>query len=393
MSTDFPGFDDIDAAVLARRSGVKWARAIAAGALPAWVADMDFPVAPPIRRALIELVERDDLGYPDWLGGPPLRAAFAERMMQRYGWQPDPAGVREHTDLIQALQVILRLATEPGDAVAIQIPNYPPFLATLPTMGLRTVPFAFTDTDHGWRLDFDEFERTLAVAKPKVLVLVNPHNPTGRVHTHAELVRIAELAEQFDLLVISDEIHAELAYAPHRHLPFATISPDSAARTVTITSASKAFNLAGLRCAVAHFGPTKLLARRDAEPPDLYGAVSVTGTAATLAAWHHCADWQRDLIGVLDRNRHRVAAVLAQALPAARHHLPEGTYLSWFDAGAYDPLDPVARILRDGKVMVDGGTRFGPGSGSFVRINAATSGAILERILDGVTTALAGTTG
>ncbi|MFE7423881.1 MalY/PatB family protein [Rhodococcus sp. NPDC057529] len=386
----FPGFDDLDLGALSRRTGVKWARAVEAGALPAWVADMDFPIAPQIRDALKDFIDRGDLGYPNWLGGTPLRAEFARRMSDRYGWQVDPAHVREQTDLIQALQLILRLGTRPGDAVVIQTPNYPPFLATIEAMGRRTVEFPFVDTEDGWALDFDEFERTLARHRPKVLILVNPHNPTGRVHTRGELERIADLAERYGLLVISDEIHAELIYEPHRHIPFASISEDAASRTVTITSAGKAFNLAGLRCAVLHYGPTDLLAVRDNEPPDLYGAVSVLGVVGSLAAWKHGQAWQDTLIRVLDRNRARVHDILTRALPEARHHLPEATYLSWVNASALPVDDPIDRIRRAGRVLVDGGVPFGKSGDRFIRINFATSEALLDRVLSGITGALGG---
>lgn len=382
------GFDDIDLDRLSRRTGVKWARATAAGALPAWVADMDFPAAPAIRDALAELAVSSDLGYPNWPDGTPLRAEFAHRMEARYGWRLDASAVREQTDLIQALQLVLRLSTVPGDAVAIQTPNYPPFLATLRTMGLRTVELAFQDAATGWMWDMDDVERILRRTRPKVLVLVNPHNPTGRVHTRAELERLAGLAEELDLYVVSDEIHAELIYAPHRHIPFASISPQAAARTVTITSAGKAFNIAGLRCAITHYGPHELLARRDAEPPDLYGAVSVPAVVATLAAWRHGDPWQDALMGVLDRNRHHVHSVLVEAVPAARHHEPEATYLSWVDVSALGIDDPVDRMLRTGRVMVDGGAPFGRGGEGFIRINFATSAPILDDILSRITTAL-----
>ncbi|MFC0453273.1 MalY/PatB family protein [Rhodococcus jostii] len=384
----FPGFDDLDISQLSRRTGVKWARAVEAGALPSWVADMDFPVAPEIRAALKDVIDRGDLGYPNWLHGTPLRAEFARRMSDRYGWQVDPADVREQTDLIQALQLILHLATRPGDSVVIQTPNYPPFLATIETMGRRTVEFPFVDTENGWALDFDEFERTLAQSRPKVLVLVNPHNPTGRVHTRRELERIAELAERYALLVISDEIHAELIYEPHRHIPFASISDDAASRTVTFTSAGKAFNLAGLRCAVVHYGPKDLLAIRDGEPPDLYGAVSVLGVTGTLAAWQHGHGWQDTLTRVLDRNRLRVHDTLTGTLPTARHHLPEATYLSWVNVSTLPVADPIDRIRRSGHVLVDGGDPFGKTDGRFIRINFATSDALLERVLSGITDAL-----
>ena len=191
----YPGFDDLDLDVLSRRAGVKWARAVAEGSLPAWVADMDFPVAPVIRSALVDLVDCSDLGYPNWLGGTPLRAEFARRMADRYGWHLYPGAVREQTDLTQAVQLILRLTISPGDSVAIQTPNYPPFLATLNAMGLQPVAFPFIDSDEGWVPDFVEFERSLRVVRPKVLILVNPHNPTGQVHTRTELLRNVELVD------------------------------------------------------------------------------------------------------------------------------------------------------------------------------------------------------
>jgi cystathionine beta-lyase len=255
-------------------------------------------------------------------------------------------------------------------------------------MGLNTVEFPFTDTDTGWALDIDAFERALIQHSPKVLVLVNPHNPTGRVHTRSELEHIAELAEQHDVLVISDEIHAELIYPPHQHIPFASLSPHAAARTVTITSAGKAFNLAGLRCAVLHYGSTSLLARRDSEPPDLYGAVSVPGVVATLAAWQQGNEWQETLLQVLNRNRYRLRDALANTVPAARHHMPEATYLSWIDVSALGIEDPVDHILSSGRVLVDGGTPFGHSGRKFIRINFATAAPILDQVLSGITGAL-----
>lgn len=388
MAEPIPGFDDLDLDALKARGGVKWAHATRQGLLPAWVADMDFPVAPPIRQAMLERIDRDDLGYPDWFRGTPLRDAFAQRMADRYGWAPDPEAVREQTDLIQALQLVLHLATVRGDAVAIQTPTYPPFLATLRRMGLQQIDFPFVDDGDGWVLDFDDFERRVARHRPRVLVLVDPHNPTGRVHTRNELERIADLAERFDMLVISDEIHAELIYEPHRHIPFASLSEEAAGRTVTLTSASKAFNLAGMRCAITHYGDARLLRRRDDEPFDLYGAVSVPGVLATLAAWQHGSEWQRDLLRVLARNRARVHEVLGERLPSVRSYLPEASYLTWVDVERLRIDDPVGRIAERGGVLVDGGTRFGRGSGCFVRINFATSGDLLDEILAGVVNGL-----
>jgi cystathionine beta-lyase len=384
-----PGFDDLDREWLRARGSVKWHRP-GPDVLPAWVADMDFPVPPAVTDSLRTAVERRDLGYPDWPDGSPLRAAFARRMADRYGWTARAERVREQTDLIQCLQLVLHLATGPGDAVAIQTPNYPPFLATLATMGRVAVPVPMQDTDDGWRMDFAALDASVARSGCKVLVLVNPHNPTGRVLTRAELEETAAIARRHDLLVISDEIHAELVHAPHRHIPFASLSPDAARRTVTLTSATKSFNLAAIRCAVTHYGPDRLLARRDAQPPDLYGTVSPLGVIATEAAWRDGDAWQRDLLTVLDRNRRRVQQVLHTQLPRLRHHLPEATYLAWIDAGLLGlEQPPVDRVLKTGGVLLDGGSPFGPGADAYLRLNFATSHAVLEDILTGLTRALA----
>jgi cystathionine beta-lyase len=383
-----PGFDDLDRAALRARPGAKWHRH-GAPVLPSWVADMDFPLAPVVTDALHRFIDRGDFGYPDWPDASPVRQEFAGRMAARYGWHVSASRVREQTDLIQSMQLILRLATAPGDAVAVPTPSYPHFLSALRSMKRRTVAVPMADTSCGWRLDMAGLADGVVRHGCKVLVLVNPHNPTGRVLSREELQEIAAIARRHDLLVVSDEIHAELVYSPHRHVPFASLSPDAAARTVTLTSAIKAFNFAALRCAVTHYGPDRLLALRDAEPSDLYGTVSTLAVVATLAAWREGDAWQRDLLAVLDRNRRRVADFLACHLPRLRHHMPEGTYLAWLDARECH-LDepPVERILRAGEVLVDGGTRYGPEAGEYVRLNFATSRDILEDILGGLARAL-----
>ncbi|MEV5778258.1 aminotransferase class I/II-fold pyridoxal phosphate-dependent enzyme [Streptomyces antimycoticus] len=383
-----PGFDDVDLAWLRARGSVKWHRPDE-DVLPAWVADMDFPTPPPVVAALREAIDRRDLGYPDWPDGSPLRAVFARRMAERYGWAASADRVREQTDLIQCLQLVLHLATSDGDAVAVQVPNYPPFLATLRTMNRQVVPMEMEDTDEGWRMDFAALDSAVKQSGCKALVLVNPHNPTGRVLTRDELGEIAAIARRHDLLVISDEIHADLTYAPHRHIPFASLSDDATQRTVTLTSATKGFNLAAVRCAVTHYGPDRLLALRDSQPPDLYGTVSPLGVIASQAAWEDGDAWHRDLLSVLDRNRRRVHEVISRQLPLVRHHLPEATYLGWLDTR---PLNlgesPVERVLREGRVLLDGGAAFGSNADGFLRLNFATSQQVLDDILERVTAAL-----
>lgn len=373
---------------LHRRPGLKWRR-YGGDVLPAWVADMDFPVPPPVREALVELIEAGDLGYPDWRQGSPLREAFAERMSARHGWDPEPARVREVTDIIQGVQLALSLGSDEGDAVAMLTPSYPPFLETLHQMRRRLVPIPFEETGEGWGFDAERAEADVAAASCRALLLVNPHNPTGRMLTAPELTALGEIAERHDLVVVADEVHAELAYDGRRHVPFAGLGPSLERRSVTLTSATKSFNLAGIRCAVAHFGSDELLAGHDRAPSALYGTPSVLGVEATLAAWRHGDGWLAEVVAYLDGNRRRLAERLAVETPALRWRPPEATYLAWLDCSATKlGSDPAKALLDRARVALASGNDFGPGGSGFARLNFATSRAVLDRIIDRLVTAV-----
>ncbi|WP_327047026.1 aminotransferase class I/II-fold pyridoxal phosphate-dependent enzyme [Microbispora sp. NBC_01189] len=344
------------------RDGIKWALA-APGVIPAWVADMDFSVPEVVREAVARRAATD-LGYPAWLDEPtagPLAEAFAERMEARYGWRADPAHVRSYTDLNQALQVLLHLMTEPGDAVALHVPAYDPFLVTITGMGRRLVPMPLTAEGR--------FE---VPAEPvRVLLLVNPQNPSGRSFTREELEELAAYADRHGTLVIADEIHADLTYAPARHIPFATILPE---RTVTLTSASKAFNMGGLHCSVAHVGARDVRDALGRQPAHIYGAPSVLGVEATVAAWRHGQTWLEEVLAILDRNRR----LIAERLPAGvGYRMPEATYLAWLDFGI---PGAASFIEREARVRLNPGPNYGGGD-TFARLNFATSAPILEAIL------------
>ncbi|MFC7583104.1 aminotransferase class I/II-fold pyridoxal phosphate-dependent enzyme [Nonomuraea antimicrobica] len=207
----------------------------------------------------------------------------------------------------------------------------------------------------------------------RVLLLVNPHNPTGRVFTRAELTELAEHAERHDLLVIADEIHADLVYEPHRHIPFATILPE---RTVTLTSATKAFNLGGIRCSVAHFGHRGAREALERQPPFVYGSPSVFGVEATVAAWRHGDAWLAETVALLDRHRRTIAARLPGAFG---YRMPEATYLAWLEVGR----PGMAEVFeREARVRLNDGADYGPGGEHHVRLNFATTEAILTEVLD-----------
>jgi cystathionine beta-lyase len=359
--------DELDLPDLAGRSGLKWVQATAAGAIPAWVADMDFPIPDPVREAL-RSAAGGDLGYPAWDDDSrqnPLVDAYVERTAHRHGHRPDPAGIRLFTEVIQALQAILHVTTVPGDAVAMHTPSYPPFLETIERMGRRLVPLPLIDDGEGHVFD------PSPLAGCAALILVNPQNPTGRVFTERELSGIATLAREHDVLVIADEIHSDLVHEPHRHLPFAPLAPE---RTVTLNSASKAFNLAGLRCAVADVAVPHVREALDRLPPMLLGQPGTLGVLGTLAAWEHGEPWLAEVRGLLDRNRRMVARAFPRLRP------PEATYLAWLDLHELGD-DPAARILTEAKVMLSRGLDFGPGGAGFARLNFATSEPVLTEIL------------
>lgn len=387
MSDDF-GFERVELAELRRRGGQKWRR-YGPDVLAAWVADMDFAPLPAVREAIVALVDRGDLGYPYWPAGSPLREALSERMAARYGWQVEPAAVRELCDIIQGVQLALELGTAPGDAVALHTPTYPPFLSSLRAMRRRIVGIPMEQREGAWRFDVERAASELEHANCRALLLVHPHNPTGKVFARDELEALAEIAERLDLLVISDEVHAELTYPGAHHVPFASLDATTAARTVTLTSATKAFNLAGIRCALAHIGPHALRERRDAAPFALYGTPSVLGVAATLAAWREGDAWLAAAIEHLAANRDHLAARLS-AETALELVPPQATYLAWVDARPLQiGVEPADLALERGRVALSPGADFGPEGRGFFRLNFATSREILDAVIDAVVRSLA----
>jgi cystathionine beta-lyase len=353
---------------------------------------MDFAIADPIREAMERVIRDGQLGYPHLPDGDPLVPAFEGRMRDRFSWAPLPDRTRVFTDLIQVLQVVIEHTTRPGDAIAMHVPTYPPFLATVERSGRVLVPLGVDRGPDGWELETDDIEERLRSAGCRLIVVVNPHNPTGRVLRQGELEQLAAVARSLDIPVLSDEIHADLTHDSHEHVPFASLDEDAAARTVTATSATKAFNIAGLRCAVVHVGYEPLSRALAAAPLDYFGQPSTLGRVATVAAWRDGDPWLDEVRTVLSENRNRIATWMT-GYPELVHHAPEATYLSWvgFDDTAIAD-GPTKAVLERGRVLLSDGADFAAGTSidtsSFARINFATSPARLERILEGVHQAL-----
>ncbi|MET1131823.1 MAG: aminotransferase class I/II-fold pyridoxal phosphate-dependent enzyme [Aeromicrobium sp.] len=377
-------FDRSDEA-LRDRDNLKWATT-PADVLPAWVADMDVEVPEVVARAVRDRLARGDVGYPDFDAPDPLVAAFEARMAERYGWTPSGGRGRLFTDVIQSFQVLVEMLTSAGDGIALHVPSYPVFLTSIADTGRRVVPTPIDAT-------VDELVDLWRREGVALVVVVNPHNPSGRMLGADELRPIAEAAAELDLVVLADEIHADLAFDGRRHVPFASLGADVEDRTVTVTSASKAFNLAGLHCAVAHVGPARVREPLAALPFAYLGGVSTLSRAAAVAAWTEGDPWLAELVAVLQVNRDTITAWATEAGVGVRP--AEATYLAWLDfAGTPIADDPAGRILERGRVRLAPGPEFtahtSMDSSTFARLNFGTSPERLSRLLDGIGDALTG---
>lgn len=365
---------------LRQRQSIKW-RAYPPDVIPAWIADMDFGIAPCIQAALETVIGRGELGYPQSYADAGLNEVFCARALRRYDWDIKPDQVEFFSDVVQTIYLALLTLSEPGDGVIVQTPVYPPFLSSVEETGRRCVPCPLTETPAGYRVDLQAMADAID-ARTRILLLCHPHNPSGRAFTKVELEGLAELVLRHDLRVISDEIHADLMLDQRPHIPFASLSPEIAARTLTLTSPSKPFNVAGLCLAAGVFGSPALARAFNHLPAHVRGGRSVLGMAAARAAWTEGDAWLEEMLAALRANRAQVADFVAQHWPRVRHTPPEATYLAWLDfRGMGLPEEPQRYFLRHAKVALSEGPAFGEEGRGFVRLNFATRPEILDEVL------------
>jgi cystathionine beta-lyase len=356
--------------------------------LPLWVADMDFPIAEPIRRVLRFAVERSDLGYPIHPAPTAIPELTAERMQRLHGWEVAPERVEVLSDVVQGMYVAVHELSEPGDGVVVQTPIYPPFLGCVAKQGRRLDENPLALGAAGYEFDLVRL-RSATDARTRILLLCNPHNPTGRVFRRDELAALAELALERGWWVVADEIHQDLMYEGYRHVPFGSLSPEVGARTITLTAASKAFNIAGLRCGVAIFGSDEAKRRFCALSRHIRGGIGMLGIEALEAAWRFSEPWLDEVRAYLAANRAFVIDFVRDELPGVVLHPPEATYLAWLDFRALDLRpSPFAHFLEKAKVALSDGATFGAPGRGFARINFATSRAILSDALERIAKAL-----
>ncbi|MFE0515955.1 MalY/PatB family protein [Streptomyces sp. NPDC058964] len=354
---------------LRRRTSMKW-RTYPEDVLPLWVAEMDVPLAGPVVRAVTEALELGDTGYPAGTAYAEALAAFAA---ERWGW--DGVAVERSAivpDVMLGVVEMLKLVTGPGDPVVVNSPVYPPFFQFVEHMDGRVLE---APLDAERRLDLggleEAFRRAVTGGGRAAYLLCSPHNPTGTVHTAAELAAVAALAERHGVRVVADEIHAPLVAAGTAFVPY--LSVPGAESGLSLMSASKAWNLAGLKAALALAGPAAAadLARM---PEEVSHGPSHIGVIAHTAALNDAGGWLDALLAGLDDNRRLLAALLTEHLPAVRHRPSQATYLAWLDCRALGLGDDPARVfLERGRVALNSGIPFGTGGAGHVRLNLATS--------------------
>ena len=375
-------------AVLRQRTSEKW-RTYPDDVLPSFVAEMDFDLARPIIDAVTESMAASDAGYGH-IGR--LGEAFAGFAASRLGWSPDPARIFAIPDVMTGITEMITALTPPGSGVVISPPVYSPFFFRVGFAGRRVVeaPLRRRD-DGGYELDAESLDRALSEDGVSAYILCSPHNPVGRVWTAQELTTVAGLCHARSVLVLVDEIHAPLVLPGAAQVPFLSLDHPVTARTIAFTSASKGWNIPGLKCGLAIAGSpelaTVLTERWEALAPGLLGV------HASVAAFEQATGWLDALLAQLDRNRALLARLLAGQLPQIRYRPPEASFLAWLDCrelggalGGGD--DPAAGFLERGRVALAAGTGFGAQGRGFARLNMGTTEPLLAEAVRRMTAAL-----
>jgi cystathionine beta-lyase len=359
---------------LRTRTSEKW-REYSADVLPLFVAEMDFALAEPIAEALTAAIRRSDTGYAG--AGSTLPDAFAAFAERRWNWRVDPAQVSTTTDVSVVIVESLRLAIASGDGVVINPPVYAPFFDLVAEAGGRVVEVPLLPPEgsatEGWALDLDGLEAAFA-AGARAYLLCSPHNPVGLVHSAEQLTAVAELAARYDVTVISDEIHAPLTHSTTNFTPFLSVSDAAREHGITAASASKAWNLAGLKCAMFVTASQRMSRLLSALPEEVHFRTSLFGRIAATAAFTEGEPWLDAALEAIESNAALLASLLDERMPRIRYRAPRASYLAWLDFRALDwGNDPSVRALSRARVALNPGPTFGTQGRGFARLNFACS--------------------
>ncbi|EFR53134.1 MULTISPECIES: MalY/PatB family protein [Bacteroides] len=370
---------DFDEIISRRNSNsYKWDAVMEEGVLPMWVADMDFRTAPAVVEVLRKRMDHGIFGYTKV---PPVYYdAIINWFTRRHGWQIDRDWIIYTSGVVPALSAIIKALTVPGDRVLVQTPVYNCFFSSIRNNGCEIVANPLVYTNGTYRIDFDDLARKATDPKVRLLLLCNPHNPVGRVWTRAELMCIGEICLRNDVLVVADEIHCELVYSGHTYIPFASISDDFRNRSVTCTSPSKAFNLAGLQIANIFAADESVRVKID-KAINLNEVCDVNpfGVEALVAAYNDGEEWLKELKCYLSDNYLYMRTFFNKYLPQFPVVKLEGTYLVWVDCSVLNrsSKEIAELLLKAEKLWINEGSMYGEAGEGFIRINIACPRQIL----------------
>ncbi|MFE4196971.1 MalY/PatB family protein [Paenarthrobacter sp. NPDC056912] len=380
-------FDEISIEQLRGVGGFKWS--LYPEKIGAFVAEMDFGVAPSITEAVNSAVEQGLFGYLPQHLGEAMSRACSTWQESRYGWKVPMERIRPLADVLTALTATIQHFSPAGSKVIVLTPAYTPFLKIPRLCGREIIEVAMKQTPDGWDLDYEGLDEAFA-GGGGLLIMCNPHNPIGKVYTRQEMLKVAKIVDSHNGRVFSDEIHAPLVYGDNRHVPYASISPVASGHTITATSGSKAWNLAGLKAA-------QLIISNDADAAkwmDLrffpeHGTCNL-GVVANTAAYATGSEWLADVLNYLDGNRRLLAELVTEHLPGVCYSIPQGTYLALLDCRALEMDEAPGEFFSEhaGVQLIDGSACGEAGKG-FVRLNFATPRPILTKMLERMGASLA----
>ncbi|WP_447650373.1 MalY/PatB family protein [Pseudomonas abietaniphila] len=346
--------------------------------LPMWVADMDFPVAEPIIQALTERLQHPLLGYS--VAQDSLRKTLVAHLAAQYDWQVLPDELVFLPGVEPGVNMALNALLPAGSGVLVQTPNYAPLLHAPANWKLPRIDLPFhADANGQYPTDIEALKRALPATR--ALLLSNPHNPLGKVFEREELRAIGQACVDNDVLIISDEIHADILFDGRRHTPIASLSPEIAARSITLMSASKAWNIAGMKTAFAVIANPELRQRFDSGRLGLVDSVNALGMEATQAAYSQGAPWLARVTVYLQDNRDYLADAIKTRFPGITMNLPQSTYLAWLDCSGLGLVNPHTFFLTEAKVALSAGPEFGDECSQFVRLNFGCPRPMLEEAL------------
>ena len=364
---------------LRKRKSSKW-RQYPSDVLPLPVAEMDFPMAPAVKAGLQDMLDRSDTGY---LGAfPELFEAFAKFSKSRWNWQPDTTQIRMATDVGVGIVEIMRTLIKAGDKVMLNSPVYENIWKWITEVHAELVDVPLTENGLNYKLDLEAIEREYAKGV-KLHILCHPHNPVGIIYTRSELETMATLAKKYGVIILSDEIHGPLTFNKKEFFPFLSVSDDAKEVGIIITSASKSFNFAGLKCALIITESIKLKEKINAMPPAVTWRASLFGAVASTSAYSDSEEWLDGVLITLDENRNLVKKLIDTKIPTIKYRIPDFGYLAWFDVSSLGlGSDPATQILERSKLALNAGVLYGPKHSNFVRFNFGTSEEIINQAFE-----------